>query len=260
MYMSKPFYERLVGYYEDVGKVLRGQASAAGIFANPSDLGTAREVLYAQFLEHHLPAGCQVMRGGFLYGMDGSESKQIDIIVTNDAPLRFNMFKQELGNKAFSCVDGCLAAVSVKSDMDSGKLRESLQNLASIPQVSPPNNASLPPDDYEFWPLKLAFAQKGSSLSTLANTLKEFYMAQTEIPNSRKIDIVHVSGVGCLMRGGIGVMPGGHLDYTAIPDVTDVGALSVTVQNIQLYHLRSRRMYFYYGHMLDHILAQYRPK
>jgi hypothetical protein len=35
------------------------------------------------------PSKCKVVSGGFLFGLDGAESGQLDIIVTNDTALQF---------------------------------------------------------------------------------------------------------------------------------------------------------------------------
>jgi hypothetical protein len=56
MNMTQPFYDRLETYFRKVGEVLRGEADAAAIFPNSTDLGMSRERIYADFLRHHLPA------------------------------------------------------------------------------------------------------------------------------------------------------------------------------------------------------------
>jgi hypothetical protein len=40
-------------------------------------------------------------------------------------------------NKAFACVKGALACISVKSNLDRDQLLDSLKNLASIPATNP---------------------------------------------------------------------------------------------------------------------------
>src|SRR4051812_32425755 len=106
--MQQSFFERLVKYYSNVGMVLRGQAEVASIFPNPSDKGLTREQVYLKFLENHLPLACRAMLGGFLFGLDGSESRQLDVIVTSSTAPRYQVM-----DKAFACVEGTLAVASV---------------------------------------------------------------------------------------------------------------------------------------------------
>lgn len=40
--MSQPFFVRLKDYYQKIGTVLRGEAEAANIFPNPTDIGITR--------------------------------------------------------------------------------------------------------------------------------------------------------------------------------------------------------------------------
>ncbi|MEZ6052706.1 MAG: hypothetical protein R3C02_15175 [Planctomycetaceae bacterium] len=42
--MPKDFYTRLREYYSEVAKVLRGDANAASVFPNPTDVGIARKL------------------------------------------------------------------------------------------------------------------------------------------------------------------------------------------------------------------------
>ena len=90
--MTTPFYNRLYEYFEQVGKVLRGQADVASVFPNTSDIGMSRESVYAKFLIQHAPSKCNVFLGGFLFGDNGEESKQLDVIITNDTAPRYNFY------------------------------------------------------------------------------------------------------------------------------------------------------------------------
>ena len=159
--MSKPFFERLKDYYADVGTALRAEASSAAIFPNTTDVGGSREGVYARFLRQHLPSSCNVMFGGFLFGQDGSESGQLDVIVTGGTALRYDLHNQDGSGKTFACVDGSVAVVSLKSTLDSAQLRDALDNLASIP-AKVPLGGQIPQfvrhPDYPDWPLKIIYA------------------------------------------------------------------------------------------------------
>jgi hypothetical protein len=53
--MPQSFYARLKQYYIKIGAVLRGEADAASIFPNTTDVGISRENVYVEFLKMHLP-------------------------------------------------------------------------------------------------------------------------------------------------------------------------------------------------------------
>ncbi len=76
--MPTNFFIRLREYYVKVAEVLRGDADAASIFPNSTDVGMSRERVYADFLKQHAPSKCNVFLGGFLFDEDGSESKQME--------------------------------------------------------------------------------------------------------------------------------------------------------------------------------------
>ena len=75
--MPDNFYDRLYAYLGAVGSVLRGEAEAASIFPNTSDVGQAREMIYAEFLRNHIPANCNVFLGGFVFDIEGNEIKTL---------------------------------------------------------------------------------------------------------------------------------------------------------------------------------------
>jgi len=116
--MAKNFFVRLRNYYINVAKVLRGEADAASVFANTTDIGVSRELVYSEFLKQHAPSKCNVFLGGFLFDYDGAESKQLDIIITTDTAPRFNFHNKDGSGKSFSPVEGTLGIVSIKSTLN----------------------------------------------------------------------------------------------------------------------------------------------
>jgi len=48
--MPANFFNRLRDYYMKVAEVLRGDADAASVFPNPTDVGMSREKVYPDFL------------------------------------------------------------------------------------------------------------------------------------------------------------------------------------------------------------------
>src|SRR5206468_12178476 len=116
--MPTNFFIRLREYYVKVAEVLRGDADAASIFPNSTDVGMSRERIYADFLKQHAPSKCNVFLGGFLFDEGGSESRQMDVIVTTDTAPRFDFHNRAGGGKSFSPVEGTLGVASIKSRLD----------------------------------------------------------------------------------------------------------------------------------------------
>ena len=52
--MAREFYIRLRKYYQRVAEVLRGDAEAASVFPNTTDIGQSRERIYARRVESDL--------------------------------------------------------------------------------------------------------------------------------------------------------------------------------------------------------------
>jgi hypothetical protein len=260
--MTQPFYDRLRVYYTKVGSVLRGEADGASIFPNTTDIGMSREKVYAEFLKMHLPSSCNVSLGGFLFNLDGQESEQIDIIVTNDVSPRFNFYNPDGQGKAFSCIEGCIAVVSVKSTLDSKELRDALENLASIPckrVLGSRVNFLLNTPDYDDWPFKIIYASDGVSAGTTLETLEDFYKSSHHVEYWRRPNLIHIAGKYNVVRVG---KNGGRLrDGTPLAantfcpnfDPTDVHALSYAVLNIQQNAMLSSHILFSYWELFDNI-------
>jgi hypothetical protein len=261
--MPQPFTDRLRSYFIKVGEVLRGEAAAASIFPNSTDVGIARERVYAEFLKHHLPQGCHVAFGGFLFGQDGSESGQIDIIVTSDSALQYKFFNRDGGGKFFTCVDGTLAVVCLKSTLDSKELHDALRNISSIPDKLPigervPPSLNLREADYNDWPFKIIYASNGISEAALTNTLLDFYKDNPEIPHSRQPNLIHVAGKYSLLRVFTDAPKSdGTLwpanTYHPHADATDVYPLSYAVTRIQEISAGERFLIQTYGQILNRI-------
>lgn len=187
--MTSNFYDRLNSYFNNVAKVLAGKAAAASIFPNHTDKGISREGIYIEFLENHLPAGCKIISGGFLFGLNGDESKQTDIIITADTCPQY-----KFDAKAFSCIDGTLAVVSVKSTLDTKELNNSLENFASLPKKQKAKiNPAINIQTYDNWPLKILYASDGVSAETLQDSFTEFYK-NNPVAENLKPDVIHVLG------------------------------------------------------------------
>lgn len=263
--MPQTFFERLHDYFLSVGNVLRGEASSASIFPNKSDIGTSREKIYADFLRMHVPRGCHVDLGGFVFGQDGKESNQIDIIVTSDSALQYNLHNSENSGKTFSCIDGTIAVASIKSNLDSTQLCDALQNIASLPEKLSASSRFLPflqmPERfYDDWPVKIIYASNGISLDSLTNTLLDFYKNNPNIPFNKRPNIIHVIGKYTLVRTYQNTTKADGSTWPANtyyphPDATDVYGLSYAISLIQEIVMAERFLIQSYGSVLNKIQA-----
>jgi hypothetical protein len=197
--MAAPFFNRLEEYLSKISALLKGQSDAAAIFPNSADRGTTREQVYVNFLKQHLPLSCAVAQGGFIFDQTGKESKQIDAIVHSSSVPQYNMFNPDGTGKSFTCIDGCHAAISVKTSLDKEKLFDALDNIASIPDKSPADVkmsqlAGIP--DFEDWPFKIIFAYDGIGFDTCTAHLREYYDSDFGklIPENKRPNIIHVAG------------------------------------------------------------------
>ncbi|MDL5366090.1 hypothetical protein QSH18_10780 [Xanthomonas sp. NCPPB 2654] len=206
--MAQNFFDRLRSYYLKVAEVLRGEADAASVFANTTDIGMSRELAYAEFLKQHAPSKCNVLLGGFLFDDDGAESKQLDIIITTDTAPRFNFHNKDGSGKSFSPVEGTLGVVSVKSTLNRAELFDALGGIASIPPTRALDgrvNVLLKIKNYDDWPVKIVYASKGIAPETLLAHINEYYGTHPEIPLSRRPNFVHVAGSCLIVRAQEGM-------------------------------------------------------
>lgn len=265
--MSKSFFARLRDYYEKVGAVLRGEASAGSIFPNASDIGISRERVYVEFLRTHAPARCNVFLGGFIFDMAGNESRQLDVIVTNDTTPRFDLHNRDGNGKSFSPIEGTLGVVSVKSNLDQRELEDALLGIASIPLTSSLRKrlvSGIDVPDYDDWPLKIVYASDGISAKTLLMHLLAFYHLRPEIPVHRRPNIIHVAGKYVLLRttenmsdpasehyGTPSKVQQGN--YNLITVGADLQGIQWAIQGLQEKALASSFIIFNYGEMINKI-------
>jgi len=119
---------RIKSYFNHLSEKIAIDAQIAGMSSHNSDIGSNREKIVELFLHKHLPKRLTPSIGGQVIGLDGSESKQIDILVSSDLSIRFDQ-----NEKTFVTVESIAAAISVKSTLDKPALEDCLLNLASIP-------------------------------------------------------------------------------------------------------------------------------
>jgi len=167
------------------------------------DKGLAREAAYAEVMRQLLPTSCEVALGGFLFGHEGHESRQMDILVYSDLALQYRVGTSSPQGKTFTCVDGAVGAVSVKSKLDGDSLRDALDCIESIP-AKLPLEGRVPPfvklGGYWDWPHKVVVAFDGLSQETILGHIEEFYAARGDTPQGKRPHVVHVLGKYCIVR------------------------------------------------------------
>jgi|SRR6185312_4124979 len=264
--MAQTFYHRLRIYYMKVAEVLRGEADAASVFPNTTDIGVSRELAYAEFLKQHAPSKCNVFLGGFLFDDDGVESKQLDIIITTDTAPRFNFNNKDGAGKSFSPVEGTLGVVSIKSTLNRAELFDALDGIASIPPTRSLEgrvNILLKIPNYDDWPLKVVYASKGIAPETLVAHLNEFYAANPGIPINRRPNFIHVAGSCLIARAQDGMSIRDRASGTATPLAagtyclvtmdSDLQAIVWTLNQLQVNATASAHILFLYGSLINKI-------
>jgi hypothetical protein len=265
--MPQNFFVRLRDYFEKVGAVLRGEADTASIFPNPSDVGLTREKVYAEFLKLHAPSKCNVFLGGFLFDMDGAESRQLDVIVTTDTAPRYDLHNKDGTGKSFSPVEGTLGVASIKSTLNKNELEDALDGLASIPptrSLEGRESVGLEIIDYADWPYKIIYASNGIAAATLLQHVRDFYVANPSIPIERRPHIIHVAGKYLLLRVAPGMAlscgsTGQPLDgpeigtYQLITRNPDLQAIVLVLTSLQQCAQASAHILFSYDELIDKV-------
>jgi len=234
--MPEPFFNRLRQYYLDVAAVLRGETKAASVFPNPTDVGASRERLYAEFLRQHAPSKCNVFFGGFLFGDDGKESGQLDVIVTTDTTPRYNLHNRDGSGKSFSPVEGTLGVASIKSMLNKNELEDALKGIAAIPPTSSLEKRvtlGFSIKNYDDWPYKIVYALDGIAPETLMAHLEAFYSNNSNVPLGRRPNVIHVAGKYVIFRTIVGMSEWDSTTKTYTPVKEGTFRLFVTDSDLQ---------------------------
>src|SRR3989344_678269 len=191
----------LIDYFQTEADDLDNVFNKNKRFTN-ADAGDLRENALLDFLSHHIPSRTRISKGGYLFDSNGNKSKQIDLLVTNNLTLQFSQ-SSELSRKIFNCIEGCVAAVSVKTNLDKNSFYDSLDNLASIPLEKKFIRTNANISNYESLlykvPQKIIFAYKGQGLEKTINDLQEYYK-NNKLDERQKLDLLIVNNEYALAR------------------------------------------------------------
>ena len=200
--MTDDVFRLLARHYASIAKELGSQAEQANLLNHATAVGTEREEVYLDFIKRYLPATCDAFLGGYLFDLQGNSSTQMDIIVTSGHTPRFKMSR---GNKYIAPLEGTIAVAEVKSQLTKEKLHAALAGCSSIPAM--PNQAGIvatylkiPELRWQDTPYKIVFAYDGLEARTVCEHLDEYYRLNSEIPLSRRPNILHVLNKYMIVR------------------------------------------------------------
>lgn len=128
-------------WFDSVESQLDTEARRAGIFKHPSITGDTREQIVRDALRTILPARIEVGKGRVI-GANSDPSKQVDIVVFDE---RFPVLR--MGTDALYPVEGVIATIEVKSELNQSELRSAFENTFSVMRIAP----SFVKEDADAW-------------------------------------------------------------------------------------------------------------
>ena len=254
--MTDDVFSRLKRHYESIVQELRSQAEQAHLLDNTTDIGTEREQVYLGFLKRFLPKSCDAFLGGYVFDIEGNSSKQTDIIVTSgDTP----RFQTSHGQKYIAPLEGTIAVAEVKSELTRNKLYDALTGCAHIPDMPRQEGIVAPYLQIKeaCWkdiPYKIVFAYNGIAAETALAHITEYYQSNSDIPLSRRPNIIHVLGRYVIVRitSGMSII---NSDDTLDDDQIEIGqyktfGLSPDVASTVWILNELHRMVFWSSHLM----------
>jgi hypothetical protein len=193
----------LLEYFQNRADALESEAKSDRIYPNTGDIGSERENNLFDFINNHIPFRCKILKGGFIFDFNGNQSKQIDLIVTNDLTFQFRKSESYSKQKSFNCIEGCYAAISVKSYLNKNELIDSLENLESIPTEKKIKVSPYMTNRQQFIdqiPQRIIFAYDGDSHQTIQGHLRDYY--STHRLDQRSPDMIIVNNSFYIYRVG----------------------------------------------------------
>ena len=204
--MKQNVFADIARYFEAVAEQLLSEGRQAKILENSSVVGNDREEIYRRFLARHLPNGCDAFRGGYVFNVDGSSSRQMDVILTSGATPRFNM---NSGSQAIAPIEGTICVAEIKSRLDKQELEKTLTSFAELPLVKKNARLTNPllklPDKWNWdWPYKVLFAYDGIEKDGLYKYVLDYYRVNSHVPQECRPSLIHVLGKYAVFR----IVPG----------------------------------------------------
>jgi hypothetical protein len=171
-------------WFDQLEQMLHADAQLAGLLGHGTLIGSAREFFVTRVLKSVLPPWLHVGTGRVL-GHDGAQSNQIDVILYDP---QFPVLETQPGQGLY-LLEGVVAAIEIKSQLDKEKLSQALDNCLSVTRIGPAlmgRNVtfSLPamqPTKVEqyrpFWPCTYVFGYRSAvtSLDTFSDHVQDWW-------------------------------------------------------------------------------------
>lgn len=156
--MNKPL---LFDYFEKTADILLAKYERSSLQNASKNLGDNREIFCRNFLERVLPPRLKVASGE-VWDSFGNKSGEEDIII-----LREDVATLEFETEHAYLVEGVLAVIEIKSNLQKDKLIEAANNLEKIKNLKIQSSASMSYGNPKLEPLRIIFSYKGADLNTL---------------------------------------------------------------------------------------------
>jgi len=173
-------------------------------------------------------------------------------VITTDTTPRFN-----LKNQLFSPVEGTLGVASIKSTLDKSQLYNALDGIASIPPTKGLNGRVSPLTkikNYDDWPYKIVYANKGIKGATIMRHINTFYNGQRNIPINRRPNIIHVAGNFAIIRADLSEDEPTP-EYFLSTEEPDLHAIVCALNGLQQRAMASTKILFLYGHLIENVIS-----
>lgn len=193
----------LRAYLEECHKsLLQDFRRSTAASSHGGDLGENREQLLVDFVNLNQPRRLFAHRGGQVIGLGSAPSQQIDILITHDSTIEFRAHQ-----KTYRIAEAILAAIAVKSDLTSQRLKEDFFGLASIPtpshsvlKLSHSEHDKLFQTYASSFPVRMMIGWTGATKETLLSALNDLSKPDSSIPVDRFPDVVTVLDRGFALQ------------------------------------------------------------
>ena len=122
--MANPLLNK---YFKHIEKLLTDVSEFSGVTGESTESGKNREILVASALKQHLPSRASVAQGGIVIDSHNKTSHQIDIVICNSFSFVGGALEYGL-----IPVEAIIAAIEVKSIIDSGNLMKAFYQLDKV--------------------------------------------------------------------------------------------------------------------------------
>lgn len=121
---------KLRKWFDDLEKILNLQAESAGLMDHNATVGEIREFFVQEVLSKILPPNVTVGSGKVISSGREKMSKQIDIIIFDNRCFRLSITGDP--RNSLYPVEGVIATIEIKSELNSDTLNQALDNCFSV--------------------------------------------------------------------------------------------------------------------------------